>query len=279
MDITIIGQRIASLRKEKGVKQEELANYVGVTAQAVSKWENGGVPDTELLPKIADFFGVSIDTLFDRTATDYKDFHLALMEKIANADPKERFKLAFDYCWDMARALYGQVANDGDIAEYEKAIGKNSQRYSSMMYDEGFTRMGIANCSQYFLLVPEQENKDLAYFEDIDYVKFFKDFSDKDVFDACVMLYKRDCKKAFTPNLLIKNMGVEFDRAMEIIRILYEYNLIRTTYIEMDDVTQEVYTFNPTPSFVALLIFAHEMIAPPNTFVYFMSNRSKPYLA
>lgn len=48
MDITVIGKQIASLRRDKGVKQETLANYVGVTAQAVSKWENGGVPDTEL---------------------------------------------------------------------------------------------------------------------------------------------------------------------------------------------------------------------------------------
>ena len=63
MSIETIGGNIAALRKEKGAKQEELANYVGVSAQAVSKWENGGVPDTFLLPKIADFFSVSIDSL------------------------------------------------------------------------------------------------------------------------------------------------------------------------------------------------------------------------
>ena len=61
MDYTqIIGQNIARLRREKQVKQEELANYTGVSAQAVSKWENGGMPDAYLLPKIADFFGVSV---------------------------------------------------------------------------------------------------------------------------------------------------------------------------------------------------------------------------
>lgn len=64
MSVEIIGKQIASLRKEKGVKQEELAKYVGVSTQAVSKWENGGVPDVELIPKIADFFSVSIDNLF-----------------------------------------------------------------------------------------------------------------------------------------------------------------------------------------------------------------------
>ena len=64
MDIMIIGRKIAELRKTQSVKQEELARFVGVSAQAVSKWENGGVPDTELLPKIAAFFQVSIDELF-----------------------------------------------------------------------------------------------------------------------------------------------------------------------------------------------------------------------
>lgn len=61
-----IGLNILALRRKKGITQEELARYVGVSAQAVSKWENGGVPDTELLPKIADFFEISIDKLFDR---------------------------------------------------------------------------------------------------------------------------------------------------------------------------------------------------------------------
>ena len=58
-----IGLNILALRKQKGTTQEELARYAGVSAQAVSKWENGGVPDIELLPKIADYFEVSIDRL------------------------------------------------------------------------------------------------------------------------------------------------------------------------------------------------------------------------
>ena len=56
MELTTIGKRIAELRKAKGVRQEDLAQHVGVTSQAVSKWENGGVPDTELLPVIAEYF-------------------------------------------------------------------------------------------------------------------------------------------------------------------------------------------------------------------------------
>lgn len=58
-----IGDNIRLLRKAKGVTQEELAEAVHVSFQAVSKWENGGSPDIEILPVLASFFGVSIDEL------------------------------------------------------------------------------------------------------------------------------------------------------------------------------------------------------------------------
>ena len=64
--VQTIGMQIAKLRKEKNITQEELAKNLDVSAQAVSKWENGGAPDLELLPRIADYFGVSIDHLFGR---------------------------------------------------------------------------------------------------------------------------------------------------------------------------------------------------------------------
>jgi len=61
-----IGMQIAKLRKENNITQDELAKNLDVSAQAVSKWENGGAPDLELLPRIADYFDVSIDYLFGR---------------------------------------------------------------------------------------------------------------------------------------------------------------------------------------------------------------------
>lgn len=62
-----IGNNISALRKKKGITQEELANELGVSAQAVSKWENNSsCPDVSLLTEIADYFGVSVDLFFVR---------------------------------------------------------------------------------------------------------------------------------------------------------------------------------------------------------------------
>lgn len=60
-----LGKRIRELRQRNRITQETLAEALGVTSQAVSRWEaNGSYPDMEIIPAIANYFGVSIDELF-----------------------------------------------------------------------------------------------------------------------------------------------------------------------------------------------------------------------
>lgn len=62
-----LGNRIATLRKDKNMTQEQLAVMLNVSNQAVSKWEASQCcPDVTLLPQLADIFGVTIDSLFGR---------------------------------------------------------------------------------------------------------------------------------------------------------------------------------------------------------------------
>ncbi|NLZ99834.1 MAG: helix-turn-helix domain-containing protein, partial [Clostridiaceae bacterium] len=64
-DIAKLGVRISQMRKERDLTQEALSRKLGVSPQAVSKWETGvGCPDIALLPVIAEAFGVTIDELF-----------------------------------------------------------------------------------------------------------------------------------------------------------------------------------------------------------------------
>jgi len=70
-----VGGKIKALRARHGVTQERLAETLGITAQAVSRWESEACyPDIELLPAIADYFGVSVDDLLcvDRGKRDAK---------------------------------------------------------------------------------------------------------------------------------------------------------------------------------------------------------------
>lgn len=88
-----IGNQIKSLRSQRGITQETLADKLGVSAQAVSKWERGSAtPDIQLLPAISAFFGVSIDELFalsDDTRME-RIRNMLSDERVLNPDTVER---------------------------------------------------------------------------------------------------------------------------------------------------------------------------------------------
>lgn len=78
----IIGKNIKRLRQNKGVTQEQLGEVLGVSSQAVSKWENeSALPDILILPKLADYFGISIDELmgYKLNALTYKEQFVKFM--------------------------------------------------------------------------------------------------------------------------------------------------------------------------------------------------------
>ena len=96
-----LGEKIKFLRKQKNISQEVFANYLGVSFQAVSKWENGiTAPDVTMIPAIASFFGVSTDELFD--------FNLYEVEKNVEAIVAEHSKY-----WDTDKAKAEQIIRDG----------------------------------------------------------------------------------------------------------------------------------------------------------------------
>ena len=68
--MNVIGENIKKLRKAKGMTQEGLAEAVNVSFQAVSKWENGGSPDLEMLPILASKYGVTVNYCHDRKVPD-----------------------------------------------------------------------------------------------------------------------------------------------------------------------------------------------------------------
>ena len=96
-----LGEKIKTLRKQKNISQEVFANYLGVSFQAVSKWENGNtMPDVTMVPAIASFFGVSTDELFD--------FNLYEIEENVDAIVDE-----YSRYWYTDKTKAEQVIRDG----------------------------------------------------------------------------------------------------------------------------------------------------------------------
>lgn len=86
MDLNL-GSVIKRLRIEHSITQEELAEYLGISFQAVSKWETGNtLPDITLLPKLAAFFGVKIDELFSINHEDELERIDTMLQREAMTD-------------------------------------------------------------------------------------------------------------------------------------------------------------------------------------------------
>ena len=107
-----IGKKIRLLRRNNDVTQDKLAAYLGVTPQAVSRWESEiCYPDIETLPMIADFFGVDMDELlcYDSIQKETK-----IKEYLANAEVLlENEK--YEECLALLREAYAEIPSSFEI--------------------------------------------------------------------------------------------------------------------------------------------------------------------
>lgn len=110
-----IGIIIKKLRAEKNITQDALATAIGVTPQAISRWENeSGYPDIELLPLLADFFKVSIDELLGYKFSQREQELIDIKKEIKRLDEvgthQENLK--------FARTAFAKFPNDAEIKVY-----------------------------------------------------------------------------------------------------------------------------------------------------------------
>ena len=148
-----IGKHIKELRNRDGVTQDALAEALGVTGQAISKWENeSGYPDIEYITPIANFFNVTIDQLFghDRSESENKinEYCEKLDELHRNwADVNTRIDLARQALAEfpaeekllvrLATALWEKWSDDASDDFFLFADGKTVYNFDKVRATEG----------------------------------------------------------------------------------------------------------------------------------------------
>lgn len=139
MQLTL-GQKIRELRKRDSRTQEALADALGVTSQAISRWEaNGGYPDMEMIPAIANYFHVSIDELFGYHS-DREEKIKSILEKADTVLNDQGFQLyqgsvseEVKSCIDMLRTAADEFPNEPRILS----------KLAHSLYMWGFNKYGI----------------------------------------------------------------------------------------------------------------------------------------
>lgn len=109
-----MGTNIKTARKKMGLTQEELASQLGVTAQAVSRWESeAGMPDISMVVPLAQTLSVSTDTLFGFTHSSYNKLHyLEIKSRIDELyDGTDKAKSALETCHYLQREIQKDPAD------------------------------------------------------------------------------------------------------------------------------------------------------------------------
>ncbi len=102
-----VGANIYRHRKESRLTQDDLARHLGVTKASVSKWETGqSYPDVELLPRIATYFGITIDELIGYEPQMSRENIQRECARLREAFATEPFEAAHDACQQLVRDYY-----------------------------------------------------------------------------------------------------------------------------------------------------------------------------
>ena len=153
MDNYITGATVKRLREAKGITQSQLAEEIGVSSKAVSKWENGTTtPDIQLLPEISVLFGVSIDELFsvtdesrlDRIANmidnvhfitdkDFAESENFLKEKARDENKKARASLLLAELYSKRIEEYKELASE--LGRNALLLNPDEKRAHNVIFD------------------------------------------------------------------------------------------------------------------------------------------------
>jgi len=297
-----IGTNISSLRKAKGAKQEDVAKAVGVSAQAVSKWENGGTPDIELLPLIADYFGVSIDRLFNHTAQANNNIIDEVIKYVAEpidahggdfGDPDETPDEAFaesmerarEICWAANLGLCGTKTFEKmgfTVKQIMYDIQKKSSGdlflHSQITNNAGMTLTSISRKLPYSLLFIEPEHGWAAEFMELEkYRKAFAILAEPDVLECMHLIHTKEAEKKFTLGHFAKMSGLETNRAEEVLESLIEAGYVEASVLDLDDTQQKFFGIKPSHIYIMILVLMRIYIEPPVAMMQF-NIRKKPYL-
>lgn len=287
MATTVFSTQLQQLRKEKGIKQETLAQYLGVSAQAVSKWENGSYPEGDLLPKIADYFGVSIDYLYGRERREVSIEQRVLEHlqgmPINDIDAQKEYmeqmmKLLWAMqvaCWRTQNAYYDRNIVDERKCGYYTA--------SQVDMAGGFSYMSLNKGLEYYMLIKEPEGGFAKYFSDTDKLaELFAFLGEKDNLKVLLFMLSLNWCENVRIRTIARQVGVSEEKVKQAMEYMLSFNSIfdKASVIDENNQKEDVYATSVLKSdmFLMLLVAADGVLKTPNSYSMQSRNRSDAWL-
>lgn len=253
-----LSQNIKRLRLEKEMTQEQLAARLGVSAQAVSKWETSETyPDGALLVPIANTLDVSLDVLFDNQAYSMKDISTRIRNLIADTPKGKQFHLIRDICWQIEKGMFNGCMEIED--GYSPDEINTQTRSSYILNDYGFTHVSNGR-APFFSVFPEYGNNLSDVIGDGENIrKIFASMASPETMRALLFLFKKEANYVFEAEVLSKFCEIPLACLDDVINNLVTLHVVYKNDLEIDEKTCTLYYSRSHHLIIALMLFAHEL--------------------
>ena len=282
---------LKGFRKEKGLTQEELAETVGVSAQAVSKWELGSMPDAALLPAVADVLGVTIDELFGRgkgkpTLEQLLSEELDLAEQDENGHfpdsvegEKRRMQAAWRICHLLA-CVYARCSNSSEVSRMTIEGNQMWDAYTQISDAGGFLQAKLNEPLRYFLLMPQPDydRGDPALpLCDPALEKMLCFLGRPQVLRILTFLAEQHRGMFVDSDTLAEELAISGPEAEEVIAGLLQYGFISKAELKRGKGNDKIYQYRLGCNLVSFLTFAYVLLKQPRNMNIGICNRQTPY--
>lgn len=268
-----IGQQIRTLRSEHKITQAELATAIGVSVQAVSKWECGGTPDVDLLPAIAGFFNVTIDHLFGFESHEGVDISDRIQQELERTPEVMRMDRAMELAWAVFKGLSG-VPNIRELGYTEPyVIVEDDCTRGHVLFDTGVAyASGEAACPSVFILPQPKDGYGSMLYPMERYVELFEMLSSPLQMSVLCYLYSRR-EIPFSLEHIVSSLEADPEQVSVCLEKLKPYGWIKEEEVELS--TGSVMLYRPVISvaFLGVLYFSSEVMR--KTRLWYLSNAKR----
>lgn len=285
---TVFATTLQALRKKRGVTQEQLASHLGVSPQAVSKWENGSYPDGDLLPQLADYFEVSIDYLYGRER-EKVSVEQMVMDSIKainsnNADGRLGiFEQIMRYIWATQIGCWSE-----NKFYYERSRPEGDHVVASSITDgAGFTYLRLNKNLEFYTLMKEPEGGFASYFKVTDrLVRLFAFLGKKENLEVLFYLLSLKGGECVSTSTVSKRLGISkeaAEAAMEFLGSLTNNGnqmMMNVCLVDELDREEKIYAVNrqTATAILILLAGADTFLNPPGSFALAVNGSDKAWL-
>lgn len=285
-----LGESIAFYRKRLGLTQEDLGKALFVSGQAVSRWERGGTPDAEILPRLADVLGVSLDMLFGRGEAPRTELEAAIMQELRLTPNGKRIERATQLAWHMMKCIASANSEPGDSFFRAMTANENIDRRSAanpdmvpvnnyFSFEDGLLQSCVASDFHYVLLMQQPEHGFASILKDsASYQKFFAFLAKEHRLDALILANSLPICRSFTEDFVASQLSLPGDEVHEILTELYDLHFLRRGQVQISDGIQYVYSCHDETLFVPFLYFAGELMKNGPEVFYSVPVREQPLL-